>query len=63
MSIMSKKPTKAGVCPKCGSDDTEYHGVFFVDEQMYYKVSCCNCDWKGKEWYEPKFVEMTTDGE
>jgi len=68
---MSKKETKKGHCPKCGSKNIHYKDltiseirrfidVFDVqDNCVYYPINCNDCDHDAKEWYSLEFIGHT----
>ena len=53
---MSKKQKK-GICPDCGAE-LVYGDLECQGEQIFYKVTCDNCDFSGEERYETIFIEI-----
>lgn len=49
--------SRIGQCPKCNSLDVEYGEMVLKDEQVYYHLTCNNCDTKSKEWYGLTYIE------
>jgi len=58
---MSDMPNKAGVCPKCGSENLDYEELEFgnFSNTIFYPFTCNKCGCEGREWYELEYTGTT----
>lgn len=54
---------KEGVCPECGEEDLDYSDFSVEGDGCYYLCKCDRCGWKGREWYDMKFMNYTDEGD
>jgi len=55
---------RAGVCPKCGSENLNYDGEMELgisEDEVYYSFVCNDCGFSGKEWHKLVFDGFTDD--
>lgn len=56
---------KAGICPKCGSDNIDYGehdcigGYELQDQAIGYTMHCNKCGFQGTEYYSLTFTGFT----
>lgn len=58
-----KKSHNTGQCPYCLSYSVDYGILELVGEQLYYPITCNDCDKTSKEWYRLEFIEVEGDEE
>jgi hypothetical protein len=56
---MEKKIIEQGKCPKCDNEILDYGDLESQGEMIFYEVTCPNCDFSGKEWYNTTFTCFT----
>mgnify|MGYP006278431849 CR=1 FL=1 len=50
---------ECGKCPKCESENLEYGVLEPTDMSVYYPVTCKDCGFTGREWYDLNFSGFT----
>jgi hypothetical protein len=47
--------SKAGICPKCDSENIDYGVAEIGEAGVMYPFLCNNCGFYGQEWYNLEF--------
>lgn len=53
---MRLKSNEEGKCPFCNSYALDYDMADFIDDMVYYKWHCNNCEHEGIEYYRLEFI-------